>query len=220
MDRLVRHAYSILLGSLLTVLVASPIIAAVGMDGNLVEFLLFASLATVALGAATTKQRRWLLAILACAAAVRLFGRFQRVEAASAVGAVIWIIVAGLAAIKAFRFALSGGDIDKEHICAALSVYMLAGHLYGFAYWRLEHFIPGSFASGGVVLPPGQFDLPTAIYLSFVVIATVGFGDIVPVTTLARGLVMTEAVLGQFYMVVLVARLVSLYSQNAGTKKE
>jgi uncharacterized membrane protein len=200
------------------VLIASPLIAAAGGDGNLVELFLFASLATAALGAKTAKQRRWLLFILVGAAAARLVGRLHSIEAVSTVAASVWIIVAVVAGFRAFRFALSGGEIDSEHICAALSVYMLAGHFFGLAYWRLMNVSPGSFAAGSTVLSAGQFDLPSAIYFSFVVIATLGFGDIVPATTISRGLVITEAVLGQFYMVVLVARLVSLYAQRPSPK--
>jgi hypothetical protein len=56
-------------------------------------------------------------------------------------------------------------------------------------------------------LPPSR-----AIYFSFVVQATLGFGDIVPVAQHAQGLVVAQGIGGQMYLAVLVARLVSLYS--------
>lgn len=162
----------------------------------------------------------WLLATLGSAGALRLTGRLLNIEDASSIAAVIWIALAAVAAFKAFRFALGGEEIDPEHICAALSVYLLAGHFYGLAYWRVESALPGSFSMDCRALLAGGLDLPSAIYLSFVTIATVGYGDIVPSSAIARGLVVTEAVLGQFYMVVLVARLVSLYSQRNRIKKD
>jgi hypothetical protein len=55
-----------------------------------------------------------------------------------------------------------------------------------------------------------------AIYYSFVTLATLGYGDIVPRSEVARGLTIMEAVAGQLYLAVLVARLVSLYVSGKG----
>jgi hypothetical protein len=52
------------------------------------------------------------------------------------------------------------------------------------------------------------------VYYSFVTLATLGYGDIVPLSPSARGLAILEAVVGQIYLVVVVARLVSLYGQS------
>ncbi len=52
----------------------------------------------------------------------------------------------------------------------------------------------------------------TSLYFSFITLSTVGYGDIVPASEVARMLAMVEAMFGMFYMAMLVARLVSLYS--------
>ena len=72
----------------------------------------------------------------------------------------------------------------------------------------LEQAWPGSFhlASGE------ELDLPRAVYYSFVTIATLGYGDIVPASHPARGLAILEAISGQMYLAVLIARLVALYA--------
>jgi voltage-gated potassium channel Kch len=57
----------------------------------------------------------------------------------------------------------------------------------------------------------------TAIYFSFITLTTVGYGDIVPVSTVARMLTSTEAMTGTLFMAVLIARLVSLYSTQPPT---
>ena len=54
----------------------------------------------------------------------------------------------------------------------------------------------------------------SAIYFSFVTIATLGYGDIVPRSDLARGLTILEGVGGQLFLAVMVARLVSLYGRR------
>jgi voltage-gated potassium channel len=58
----------------------------------------------------------------------------------------------------------------------------------------------------------------TAIYFSFVTLATLGYGDITPRTDVARSVAILEGVGGQLFLAVLVARLVSLYSMK--TKRE
>jgi voltage-gated potassium channel Kch len=57
----------------------------------------------------------------------------------------------------------------------------------------------------------------TAIYFSFITLTTVGYGDIVPVTTVARMLTSTEAMTGTLFLAVLISRLVSLYSTQPPT---
>jgi hypothetical protein len=54
----------------------------------------------------------------------------------------------------------------------------------------------------------------TSLYFSFITLSTVGYGDIVPASKVARMLAMVEAMFGMFYMAMLIARLVSLYSSK------
>lgn len=61
-----------------------------------------------------------------------------------------------------------------------------------------------------------NFSRTGAIYFSLVTLATLGYGDIVPRTDVARGLAIVEGVGGQLFLAVLVARLMSLYSRPAG----
>ncbi len=98
--------------------------------------------------------------------------------------------------------------MNVEHISAALDAYLLAAIAFGVCYWLMEAVLPGSFSSPGeAFLTP-----PRAIYFSFVTQATVGFGDIVPISDRAQGVVVVQGVCGQMYLAVLVARLVSLFS--------
>jgi hypothetical protein len=65
---------------------------------------------------------------------------------------------------------------------------------------------------------PDQFSLTQAFYFSFVTLATLGYGDVVPLGEVARGLAIIEAVAGQLYLAVMVARLVSLYVRESGQR--
>ena len=98
--------------------------------------------------------------------------------------------------------------MDAEHLYAALSAYLLAGIFFGISYWVLEQIAPRTFTT------TGDFSRVSAIYFSFVTLATLGYGDIVPRSDVARGLAILEGVGGQLFLAVLVARLVSLYSKQ------
>ncbi|MGH7928224.1 MAG: potassium channel family protein, partial [Candidatus Binatia bacterium] len=119
----------------------------------------------------------------------------------------IWAVIGFIAAAMALRFAMCASQIDSEHLYAALSAYLLAGVFFALSYWLIEQLVPGSFAG------PGDFSRVSALYFSFVTLATLGYGDIVPRTDVARGLAIVEAVGGQLFLAVMVARLVSLYAR-------
>jgi ion channel len=112
---------------------------------------------------------------------------------------------------------LAGGSrvVDREHLYAGLSAYLLAGIFFGVLYWVIERTWAGSFALPGA---GGQspWALTAAIYYSFVTLTTLGYGDIVPRSEVARGLAILEAVAGQLYLAVMIARLVSLYVLGEG----
>jgi voltage-gated potassium channel len=61
---------------------------------------------------------------------------------------------------------------------------------------------------------PATLDGFSALYFSVITLCTVGYGDITPVSRVARMLAMTEAITGLFYMAVLISRLVSVYSST------
>ena len=61
----------------------------------------------------------------------------------------LWTVVALLAAASALRFALGARVVDREHLYAALSAYLLAGIFFGVFYWVLERTWSGSFAVPG-----------------------------------------------------------------------
>ena len=120
----------------------------------------------------------------------------------------MWTLIGLFAAAAALRFAMHATSVDSEHLYAALSAYLLAGIFFGHFYWVLQQNWPGSFAV------TGDFSRMSAIYFSFVTIATLGYGDIVPRSDVARGLAIVEGVGGQLFLAVMVARLVSLYGRG------
>lgn len=118
------------------------------------------------------------------------------------------------------RFVLCAARVNAEVLCASVVTYLLLGWLWAVGYVVASEMLPGAFAS--TVGPPAYHHLIgfEALYFSFITITTVGYGDIVPVSAVARMLAMTEAMTGTLYMTVLVARLVSLYAAPAPSGRD
>jgi hypothetical protein len=106
------------------------------------------------------------------------------------------------------RQVLFTGAIDTNKIVGAICIYMLLGLIWAMLYLFIAEVVPGSF--NGVSHAPWLDNFATAVYFSFVTITTLGYGDISPVTPLARFLVFMEAIVGVFYMAILVASLIGV----------
>jgi len=213
----VRRRYAILFYTLLLTFVASPLLAALQRKSTFIEVLLAVNLLVAVIPIRTAYARRALMVLVAIAFAGRLFTASLG-ETFSSVNLGIWTVVGLLAAANALRSTLRATSIESEHIYAALSAYLLAGISLGVLYWALERVSPGSLNYAGAI--PDTFSSADGIYFSFVTLATLGYGDFVPKTQVARGLAILEAVVGQLYLAVMVARLVSLYVSGTAAGKQ
>jgi hypothetical protein len=94
-----------------------------------------------------------------------------------------------------------------NEILGAFNMYLIMGFAWSYAYGLVELWAPGSFQ-----WPDSESSLGLQLtYFSFVTLTTVGFGDVLPVSSTAKMLVILEAIIGQFYVAVVVAYLVSMY---------
>jgi voltage-gated potassium channel Kch len=109
-------------------------------------------------------------------------------------------------------FILRAPRVNTEVLCAGLSVYLLLGTAWMFAYLLVSKLSPGAFLFTAGPEAGQALSGFNAYYFSFITLTTVGFGDIVPVSHTARMLAATEATTGTLFMAVLIARLVALYS--------
>lgn len=200
-----RHRFTVLFVALILAIAGHGFLGSLLAISNPFEWLLGASLLGVVFSA--RGRLRWILSGLALGAAAGRLAQGLDQEplfVSESLVAFMCLLAAGVAV----RRALASGPVDVEHISAALAAYLLAGIAFGVLYFLMETALPGSFSSSSAVaLTP-----PRAIYFSFVTQATVGFGDIVPQSEQAQGVVVAQGVGGQMYLAVLVARLVSLYS--------
>jgi voltage-gated potassium channel len=111
---------------------------------------------------------------------------------------------------------LTAERISLDEIVGTLNIYLIMGYTWSYVYVLVELCSPGSFGPAGY---EGSLGL-RFIYLSFITLTTVGFGDTVPLSPQAQILVIFQAIMGQFYVAIVVAYLVSMYVTHNLAPKE
>jgi Ion channel len=209
LGKYLERRYKVLFYILVLTLITAPILSALKWPGTLLDLILAAGLLAAVMPATSTKNRRYLLAAMMVVWVAQPVAAWIDHPVVSRITLGVWTLIGLLAAAAALRFAMRATSVDAEHLYAALSAYLLAGIYFGLLYWLLEQMSHGTFTLNGM------FTKASAIYFSFVTLATLGYGDISPHGDIARGIVIVECVGGQLFLAVLVARLVSLYSKPA-----
>jgi hypothetical protein len=100
--------------------------------------------------------------------------------------------------------------VTAELILGAINVYLMIGMAFAFLYGLIEHLQPGSF-TGLAAFSGAPERVIEFVYFSFVTMTTLGYGDVSPLTSYAMTASYAEAMFGQLYLAILVARLVGLY---------
>lgn len=100
------------------------------------------------------------------------------------------------------------GAIDGNKIVGAVCIYLLIGLIWCLLYLLITQSLPNSF--NGLEQRVWYDNFADVAYYSFVTLTTLGYGDISPVTPIARFLVYMEAIVGVFYMAILVASLIGI----------
>jgi hypothetical protein len=119
--------------------------------------------------------------------------------------------------LRFLAFILRAPRVNSEVLCAGLATYLMLGLLWSFAYRLVSEIDPHAFAITVNAIPNEPILGFKAIYFSLITLSTVGYGDIVPVSNIARMLAAMEAITGTLFIAVLIARLVALYSAQSST---
>ena len=119
---------------------------------------------------------------------------------------------------------LEESRVTLDTIFGGVAIYLLIGLAWTFGYAVIEHLEPGSFPLGEAPLQslrqPFEFVFPELIYFSFVTLTTLGYGDMAPATQPARIFAIFEAITGQLYVAIFIARLVALHITHQRDKQQ
>jgi voltage-gated potassium channel len=117
--------------------------------------------------------------------------------------------------LATLRYVLLSRQVSTDTLSAAVVAYMFIGLTFASAYYCLVVLDPHSFAIPSDMPVADSVALETAmIYFSYVTLATLGYGDIAPRLPLPQTLAVLEAIVGQFYIAVVIAWLVSVYAAS------
>ncbi len=106
--------------------------------------------------------------------------------------------------------------VDTNTIFGAMNIYLIAGLIWAYAFILLNHFDSSAFHLPGYETLSNEVELFT--YYSYSTLTTLGYGDIVPESAQARMLSVLEAVFGQLYLAIVVAKLVTIAWKEEGKK--
>lgn len=180
---------------------------------------LYAIWLSLAASGAGKGVRTLLLGLWACTVLLRVIPVPGFEVAAMAVSRGFGMLLLGVCVVSIARYVLLSARVTTDTLFAAAVVYVLAASTFGQAFTGLQVLVPDAF-----VIPPHlAHQLATNPdqlfnYFSFVTLATLGYGEIVPRHPVAQVLVSVETVLGQLYVAVIVAWLVGHVTLDRGGK--
>jgi voltage-gated potassium channel len=104
--------------------------------------------------------------------------------------------------------------VTLETLRGVICAYFLVAFAFAYVYYLIEFLHPGAmFIANKTLTIYNYIDfLSEMLYFSFITLLTIGYGDVVPVHDVAQTTAVIEGIIGQFYIAILVARLVSVYS--------
>lgn len=211
---LARYRHSLLLGALVVLLLASPLIDDGGSGGILLSAL-FSKVLAVGTLAVSRNQRD--LVIISGLSAVWLYmtwlhPAWSGSAADELAGAILTLCTLYMAGVL-LRSVLTAERVGYDVISGAIAVYLLLGVAWAVIYVMIEGLVPGSFA----LAEQGRGTIwDQLLYFSFTTLTTLGYGDVAPLSPLARIWAVFEAICGTLFLAVLISRLVGLYGPEAG----
>src|SRR5213076_3152676 len=182
--------------------------------GPLILSFLFSLVLLAGIVAVADRKRVLVIALVLAIPAIagRWINHFRPHLVPPAVFLVAGLVLVAFVVVNLLRFVLRAPSVNTEVLCASISAYLMLGLMWTMAYWLVDQLTPEGAFSFNTNAGTHSMNGFNAFYFSFVTLSTVGYGDITPVSKVARWLAAMEAMTGLLYVAVLIARLVSLYS--------
>ncbi len=229
---LLRHRFAVLLSALALLLIGAPLVPVLGpglhprLASLIVPLLFTVMLLSVVLAVSRTRATE-IIALSLAIPTVILQGLqpWLASDGLAMAGHIFGMLFLAYAIAIIMKRLFTDRRISGDMICASLCVYLLFGVLCALVYSLIFYLDSTSFAFSFTEannvqhMQFGGERTFVAIYYSFVTMSTLGYGDIVPTSSVARMCAAMQAVTGQLYLAVLVARLVGLHISQAGENK-
>ncbi|HEY5234544.1 MAG TPA: ion channel, partial [Rhabdochlamydiaceae bacterium] len=124
------------------------------------------------------------------------------------------IVFMVLCTISTLYDVIRRAKVTLETLRGVVCAYFMIAFVFAYIYYLLEYLFPGSFH---LITRDPNFvtysrNLSQLMYFSFITLLTIGFGDITATLDISQTMVVLEGIVGQFYIAILVARIVSVYS--------
>jgi len=207
-----RPNFLYLMAGLLTVLVGAPVVYELTHQSMPLISQVALSL-TLLLGIwSLVEKRKWFIAgisLVATDAVLTVIYLSTGSWLAETITICLELSFCTLSIVFALDYVLLSRKMDVNRIVGAICVYMLLGLILGLTNMLIYRLIPGSF--NGLDVGEAELEGFSLIYYSFVTMTTLGYGDITPAGALARSLAYVAAIMGQFYIAILVAMVVAQY---------
>lgn len=201
-----RHAQ--MLAALSLLLLANPFVEGI-RTFTIVDLLLLLTLISAVVACAHRRSQVVVgLGLIAVVQGVSLYRSLHRIESVTAMYSALTLALLGYITALVLLDVFRAREVSSDTICGALSAYLLLGLSWAFAYALLESLLPGSIL--GLRPAEGFNGYDTYVGFSFFTLTTVGYGNVVPNNDKADVLASAEAIVGQIYLTVLVARLVAI----------
>jgi len=190
--------------------VAFPLVNEPLLLGIFLNVIIVAAISTIFVG----KRARGIAIVFAIAPLVAFAFHSAGSERAGQIGLILGSIFFGFVALALLKHIIHTDNVEAEIIYGAVSCYLIIGLAWTMIVQTLFEFHPESFTYTGQD-PATFFDF---LYYSFVSLTTFGYGDLTPLGDFAKALAIVEAVIGVFYMGIIISRLVSLYGRQSTTR--
>ena len=209
-----RERFLILLISFLVFLIVHYMLIHFGYSANFIELLQFILFFSCLIAISDKKRNLYIALFLlggsvAAEVAALLSGGGHYYLLAKSCDFAFSALFFAYSCLLISKFVLRDGKVTRDKLAAAICVYLLIGATWGMLFVLLETVDPGSLSMSFDA--PGADAAQDAIYFSFVTLTTLGYGDIAPISAPARALAIIEAIIGQIYLAVMIARLVGLH---------
>ena len=219
--------YTALLIALLALLIVPPFLDIFIVESGSSLLFMNSLISAVLLSATYAVHHRKTLLLLSCVLlfptlagrwAAYAFPDYPWFLVSDGFGFLFFVVIAGVVLSQVLQERRVTIHVVNGSIC----VYLIIGVAWASLFSLVEGFQPGSFNLPAILIDGGQtasselHRFRLFLYYSLVTLTTLGYGDVTPITYPARNLAVVEAIIGQLYIAVLIARLVGLSTARTG----